>query len=1837
MQQGHFLFNRKTRRPEIKMPTSKPETSKNPQQPQSDEERKEQREYFKKKRTYEKIQVSKKLSKLEELLGKEPISKTEKSQISKWSKEITERMKVLNQHQEQVILSGQDDPESDEELNYLDKIEEAVEEILQKADEILNSQKQRSRHSSRSDSEAENDEEYTSHFYAGKQRDVEDMSKDEKAFFALLSMQYNVKQEVPKFDGNDVSKYPSFRQAWESADKKLEKMGKSPAEKLLELKKVLAGKALKYIGNLTDSHDRNYEGALNMLDRYYYDNQITGKSAIDKLLALPKMGNDTDSMEEVFFELSNIHQILEGLELSSEEGKTLLFTAIAETKLNTYIRKSWARKCEDREDKKHPLGHRANEKDFFEVIEREIKLSRKLSTKKKDEKKDERSYEKKKDEKKKEERKTFHGSFGAQKSDKQDESRKCQICTKSGHQNWRCSEILSKSVQERWDLIRQRKLCRLCFDKHKTTDCKFRTCDKNGCGKPHSRLLHLDKQVSSSSVAQQLTETKETNHENSQPTNCSLNSKTNTTHTAILQSCMAWACTDTGEKHKVRVFLDSGSEISLVTRKLAGIMGLEGEKVELAMNVAGGGESATSLEKRVELQLESLNGKYRSPKISATTVKTITKDLREVPVDPTKFDHLKNLDFTENLPRGPTPVDIMIGLPWYNILVSGMPIMGKPFEPMALPTKLGFVLTGTFPDKSNKNSVNYTSLKCSVEQVDTQLEKFWNLESLGVQNNKNEQYTAEENAAVEMMEKVTFYQKQEKTWYTSLLFKDDTSLLSDNFDRAKAVMIHVEKSAQKDKKVEQINEAYKDVTTGGFAEKVPVEEINQPKGMVHYLQCHPVFREDKSTTKCRIVMNASAKRKGEKSLNDSLHQGPCLLPDLVHVLIRFRINFFAFIMDISKMFLRIKLNEGKDFLRFLWRNCDPQKHPEIWRMIALSFGMTSSPFQAIYVLFKHAELFESQFPLAKLPIHEDTFMDDISHGDHDPELAKQIVKQIYDLLLEASMQPHKISSNDPAILEDIPTELLNQSKNVKVLGVQWDTERDSLMFNFIEKVELKQDTKRTFLQQSASIFDPLGLISPFVAKVKILFQDLWILKLGWDEPLPPDIQLEWDKWKSEVKELMELEKPRCFFDKTKGPPQKVTLFAFGDASIKAYATAVYVTGSYSDGTKSAELVLSKSRVAPIKSVGGKTQRETIVRLELLAAMITARAVSYVAEALKSKITIDEIFCFTDSMINLHRIRKGPEKFKIWVGNRIQEILSLTTKEQWNFCPGLQNPADLPSRGLSARELIDSKLWWKGPDFICQDQAVWPKEESCSYTDNEMKTKQIDTTPAVFITSENEKLFMQIFERFSSWEKTIRLFAIILRFGCPSHKKFQRKQFSINEKQHTELFLMRISQKKNFPKEMSKLSKGEEIDFKNSPIREYNPTWDDSRKILFSNSRLSQSNIATTTKFPILLPKNCPIVEKYVLNLHILHSHAGPGYVLALLRQKFRLCQGRRQVLKMIHKCPKRHCTKPVPLTQQMAPLPPLRIEDAAAFRNVAVDLFGPMYVKHWCQFETCPHPNDKEVYCALFTCFHSRAVHLELINDQGTEEFLNGFRSFIGRRGAPNVMFSDNAKNFKSASKEIRALFKSINWEKVKKEGQKQSIEWIFNTEKAPWANAICERLVRTVKTPLRVIVGPAKLTERQLSVILTEIEGIVNNRPLATVTDHPDDLVPITPAELIIGRRMETLPDPNFRNKVNETKIQHLWRKRQHVLNSFWKRWRHDYLLAQNVRKKWHNPSHEDLLNKVVLIQEDNLSRNEWKMGRIIETVKSKDGLIRTVIVKTSTSTLKRPIQRIALLENVF
>jgi len=1147
------------------------------------------------------------------------------------------------------------------------------------------------------------------------------------------------------------------------------------------------------------------------------------------------------------------------------------------------------------------------------------------------------------------------------------------------------------------------------------------------------------------------------------------------------------------------------------------------------------------------------------------------------------------------------------------------------------------------------------------------LERFWDIESLGIaEDQQKTDQTKEESIAQKMQDQFTFYNSEEKKWTTSLLWKENPPPLGNNKSKALAILKQVENGAKKRGSVDAVNAAFQEMIDGGFAEEVFEDE--EPEN-IHYLPCHAVYREDHDTTKTRIVLNGASITQSGKSINECLYQGRCLLPEINHVLIRWRMYLIAFVLDISKMFLRIKLQHGTDYLRFFWRFCEQDLPPRIFRMIVVTFGIISSPFQAVDVVLKHADMLNDVFPLAAEEVRSQIYMDDVPGGDNDFEVAKKKIEELWKFFQEASMMPHKFASSAPDILESIPEQNRNPNIKIKVLGVLWDSESDKLMFGikFNDEDKSKKehqdtrsevsDTKRNFLEDSATIFDPLGLLSPFVMKIKLLFQKVWLAeeketdkkKKGWDTKLPADIQKEWNGLKAEIPVLNTISIPRCFFTMEQKKPVKISIFAFGDASNKAYATCIYLVGTHADGSFSRNIVLSKSRIAPKKMVETTEETFSIVRLELLAALITARAVTYVKKAFENKYEIQETHCFTDSLINLCRIKNGPAKYKLWVANRLEEILTHTKAEQWRHCAGPQNPADLPSRGISAEELKCSKMWWNGPDFITKDQSEWPTSAEIKISDDPETKKNLAETSFkdLFLTSAatnaavtkslqiNFELVNSISQRFEKWSKVISMWSYILRFGSKDHAKFKKqRRISAEEWKRTQEFLWSVTQRHNFKEDFQRLIEGKKVP-ENSKLSCYNPELDFDNFVIKSNTRLRMSNLPDEMKKSIILPKNCPIVEKYILFRHELHQHAQTGYLHALMKDRFILPQGRNQIRKAIHKCCKRGCVKPRQLEQQQAPLPGERIDDPAPFVNVAVDLFGPLIVHHRCELLDCPHPKESKVHVALFTCFHSRAVHLEIVENTGTEAFLNALRLFTSRRGTPEQIYSDNAKGFTAASKEVRRLYRSVNWDTVSQEGVRRNINWFFSCEQAPHQNGLCERLVRTVKTPLKIVVGNSKLTIAQLRIMLAEIEGVINNRPLGVTSNDPNDFTPITPMELVNGRKLEHLPDPNLRKNV--TSFQHLWRKRQAVLNGFWTRWQKDYLVEQNIRRKWKAPTRENLLNEVVLIREDNkLSRNEWKMGRIIEVHPSKDGLIRNVTVKTATSKIRRPIQKLAVFENL-
>ena len=291
----------------------------------------------------------------------------------------------------------------------------------------------------------------------------------------------------------------------------------------------------------------------------------------------------------------------------------------------------------------------------------------------------------------------------------------------------------------------------------------------------------------------------------------------------------------------------------------------------------------------------------------------------------------------------------------------------------------------------------------------------------------------------------------------------------------------------------------------------------------------------------------------------------------------------------------------------------------------------------------------------------------------------------------------------------------------------------------------------------------------------------------------------------------------------------------------------------------------------------------------------------------------------------------------------------------------------------------------------------------------------------------------------------------------------------------------------------------------------------------------------------------------------------------------------------------------------MAGLPRDRLLVASPFTNVGVDYFGPMEVTHL--------RRRLKRYGCLFTCLVTRAVHLEVAFSLETDSFLMCLRRFIARRGNPSVIHSDNGTNFVGADRELRDCIKEWNQEKIAKELSQKGIKWVFKPPAAPHMGGIWERLVRSCKIALNVVLQKQVLTDEVLATAMAEVESLVNSRPLTEVSSNVDGLEAITPNYFLLGRASPNLPPGVFLDK--EMSSRKRWRQAQVVATHVWKRWVREHLSGQIQRKKWNEDTRNIQVGDLILVVDYTVSRGSWLLGRVVEVFPGTDGVVRSADVK--------------------
>ena len=416
-------------------------------------------------------------------------------------------------------------------------------------------------------------------------------------------------------------------------------------------------------------------------------------------------------------------------------------------------------------------------------------------------------------------------------------------------------------------------------------------------------------------------------------------------------------------------------------------------------------------------------------------------------------------------------------------------------------------------------------------------------------------------------------------------------------------------------------------------------------------------------------------------------------------------------------------------------------------------------------------------------------------------------------------------------------------------------------------------------------------------------------------------------------------------------------------------------------------------------------------------------------------------------------------------------------------------------------------------------------------------------------------------------------------------------------------------------------------------------------VLRVGGRLHQTELPYDVKHPVLLPKKAHLTDLVIRHFHQRTGHQGRARTHAESRSSgFWIVNGSSLIGHHISKCVTCRKLRASPQQQVMAELPTDRFEQVPPFTFSAVDYFGPFYIKEG--------RKEMKRYGVLFTCIASRAIHLEIATSLTTDSFLNAYRRFVCRRGPIQQLRSDQGTNFVGAKNELEAALHEMNHNKIQRELLKDNCDWFawkMNVPHASHMGGVWERQIKTVRSVLTGLLENHgnQLDDESLRTLMIEAEAIVNSRPLTTddLTD-PDSQDVLTPNHLLTMKSSIILAPPgNFQRADVYSKKR--WRRVQQLADEFWQRWRKSYLQSLQTRQKWTTPMKNVEVGDIVILKDDSVPRNCWKLARVETTYPDADGYVRKVKVAVAdqsrdvkgkrtgatVSYLERPIHGLILL----
>ncbi|XP_055614883.1 uncharacterized protein LOC129761194 [Toxorhynchites rutilus septentrionalis] len=1029
----------------------------------------------------------------------------------------------------------------------------------------------------------------------------------------------------------------------------------------------------------------------------------------------------------------------------------------------------------------------------------------------------------------------------------------CPVCQKEGHKAKDCYTFRSMTLNDRWKLAQEQHLCRRCLVSHGKFPCKASTCGENGCEERHHKLLHPGKPLVSQIVEVPKTTSMVTVHRKLQPT--------------ILFRILPVTLHGNGKVIDTYAFLDDGSSTTLVESHIAKELGVRGDVNPLCLQWTNDIERTENESQLINLEISGDGHTKRHPLRRIHTVEKMNLPVQSLNYSEIsqQFSHLRGLPVRNYKSAVPT---ILIGLDNSYLKTSLKCREGSRNEPIASKTRLGWTVYGAInagPDSKVQLQFHICARSPDQELHDL-VKDFFALESVG-----SISPIVESDDDIRAILERTTVRTPTGRFQTGLLWKHDYIQFPNSRPMAERRLQCLERRlASKPELYDKLRGQMKEYQSKEYAYKLSqVELAALDANRTWFLPLNVVINPRKPN-KLRLVWDAAAKVQGQ-SLNSNLLAGPDLLTPLPAVLCPFRQFQVAITADISEMFHQILIQpENRSAQLFLWRD-HPSKQFEVFAMKVATFGSTCSPSAAQFIKNRNAQEFSKQFPQAAEAILKHYYVDDFLYSVDTMKEAVQIAQQVKEIHSKAGFHIRNWLSNSSDFLTRVGERNVETSKyfaatksttSERVLGMIWKPDPDIFVFQGLFREEMLPliqgnyiPTKRQTLRIVMSIFDPLGLVAVFVVHGKMLIQNIWRSKIGWDERIPDELVSQWERWLTLLQQLEQIQIPRSYFPGSSSEIYRsFELHIFVDASEEAFAAVAYFR-IIEQQTVRCVLVSAKTKVAPLKPI-------SIPRLELMAAVLGVKLAKSVGEYHTLAIT-RRVF-WSDSSTALSWIRSDQRKYRQFVAFRVTEILENSQVDEWRWIPSRWNVADEATKWGKGPSINNSSRWFQAPAYLYQHPDLWPHQDlRVTETPEELR-------PSTFTI----KLVKKQTAGTTNWLNQDEL----RKAESEIFKQIQQEAYGDE--------IITLIRNKQLPMEQQL---GLE---KTSKLRKLSPFLD-KHSVIRMDSRASISEyLSTDFKFPVILPKGHYGTQLLINWYHRQLKHRNAETAVNEMRQRFHVSEMR---------------------------------------------------------------------------------------------------------------------------------------------------------------------------------------------------------------------------------------------------------------------------------------------------------------------------------------------------------